>query len=163
MDPLADWADFHVAIVGATAALAGLVIVAASVNIGDIVKTPSLTSRLAAAIAGLVLALAVAALALVPRIPLLMLGAGALALAVLGLVFAASAGMRIVQNRHPENRLRALKIVLAALTPALYATGAVVLLIGAEDTGLALFAVGAIFAVIAALLVSWIVLVEVLR
>ena len=58
MEQLEAWSEFNVAMVGATAALAGLVIVAASVNIGDIIKSVSLTARLAAGIAGLVLALA---------------------------------------------------------------------------------------------------------
>jgi hypothetical protein len=38
IDTLEGWTDFNVAMVGATGALAGLVIVAASVNIGDSVK-----------------------------------------------------------------------------------------------------------------------------
>ncbi|MFJ6652762.1 hypothetical protein ACIQLJ_08205 [Microbacterium sp. NPDC091313] len=122
MDPVAGWSDFHVAIVGATAALA-----------------------------------------LIPGIPAPALGGGALALAALGAVFAASAGVRIVQNRHPENRLRALKILLAALAPIVYGAGGVLLLLGAESAGLTAFAIGAITAIIASLLVSWIVLVEVLR
>ena len=48
MEDLELWSEFNVAMVGATAALAGLVIVAASVNIGEIIKTRSLTARLAA-------------------------------------------------------------------------------------------------------------------
>ena len=51
---------------GATAALAGLVIVAASVNITVIIAAPALTSRLASAIAGLVLAIVVCAVGLIP-------------------------------------------------------------------------------------------------
>ena len=35
------WSEFNVALVGATAALAGLVIVASSVNIAEIVKSRS--------------------------------------------------------------------------------------------------------------------------
>ena len=51
------WSEFNVAMVGATAALAGLVIVASSVNIGEIIKARSLTARLGAGIAALVLAI----------------------------------------------------------------------------------------------------------
>ena len=65
---MGDWGDFHVAMVGATAALAGLVIVAASVNIGEIVKAPALTARLGSAIAGLVLAPVVSALGRLPGV-----------------------------------------------------------------------------------------------
>jgi hypothetical protein len=42
---LHSWKDYNVAMTGAIAALAGLVIVAASVNIERIVKAPMLTSR----------------------------------------------------------------------------------------------------------------------
>ena len=51
MDQLDAWSEFNVAMVGATAALAGLVIVASSVNIAEIIKSATLTARLAAAIA----------------------------------------------------------------------------------------------------------------
>src|SRR5687767_3657682 len=54
MEQIEAWSEFNVAMVGATAALAGLVIVAASVNIAEIIKEASLTARLAAGIAGLV-------------------------------------------------------------------------------------------------------------
>lgn len=62
------WSEFNVAMAGATAALAGLVIVAASVNIAEIVKSRTLTARLLAGIAALLLALAVSALGLIPGI-----------------------------------------------------------------------------------------------
>ncbi|OZB80804.1 MAG: hypothetical protein B7X41_17465, partial [Microbacterium sp. 14-71-5] len=67
-DALEAWSEFHVAMLGATAALAGLVIVAASVNIGKIVAAKALTARLAAALAGLVLAILASGLALIPHI-----------------------------------------------------------------------------------------------
>jgi peptidoglycan/LPS O-acetylase OafA/YrhL len=67
---LEPWMDFNVAMAGATGALAGLAIVAASVNIGDIVKDNSLTSRLASGVATLVLALIVSAVGLVPGLSL---------------------------------------------------------------------------------------------
>ena len=57
MGALEQWHEFDVAMLGAAAALAGLVIVAASVNIQVIIAAPSLTSRLASAISGLVLAI----------------------------------------------------------------------------------------------------------
>ncbi|PZU28899.1 MAG: hypothetical protein DI577_09585, partial [Microbacterium sp.] len=68
MDALDTWHEFNVAMLGATAALAGLVIVAASVNITVIIAAPALTSRLASAIAGLVLAIVVCAVGLIPAL-----------------------------------------------------------------------------------------------
>ena len=46
-EPLEGWTDFNVAMVGATAALAGLLIVAMSVNIAEIMKSPTLLARAA--------------------------------------------------------------------------------------------------------------------
>ena len=67
---LAEWSEFNVAMAGASAALAGLVIVAASVNIDKIIRARTLTARLGAAIASLVLALTASAVALMPGIDL---------------------------------------------------------------------------------------------
>lgn len=162
MEQLEAWHDFNVAMVGATAALAGLVIVAASVNIADIIKAASLTARLAAGIATLVLALGVSALGLVPDLPALAYGACALVLAIGCGVFQAEATRRIYENTDPGNTWKLGKAVLGFIPPLLYAAGAALLLAGLPS-GLLLFAFGAIVAITAALLVSWVVLVEVLR
>jgi hypothetical protein len=63
------------AMLGATAALAGLLIVAASVNIAKIIAAETLTARLAAAIATLVLAILTSGIALIPHIALDLFGA----------------------------------------------------------------------------------------
>ena len=75
MDQLDAWSEFNVAMVGATAALAGLVIVASSVNIAEIIKSATLSARLAAAIASLVLAIVVTGMGLVPDIGSIAYGA----------------------------------------------------------------------------------------
>jgi len=69
-EALRTWSEFSVAMVGAAAALAGLVIVAASVNIAKIIAFGggSLIARLASGIASLVLALVASGLALIPGI-----------------------------------------------------------------------------------------------
>jgi hypothetical protein len=162
MDQLEAWHDFNVAMVGATAALAGLVIVAASVNIAAIVRAASLTARLAAVVATLVLALSVSALGLVPDLSVAGYGASALVLAIVAGVFPAVAARRIYENRDPANRLRAAKAALGFAPIVLYAAGGVLALAGVPS-GLVLLAVGALVAIPVALLVSWVVLVEVLR
>ncbi len=161
-DAIEHWHDFHVAMVGATAALAGLVIVAASVNIADIVKATSLTSRLAAAIAGLVLAITASAVGLIPGIGPTAYGITVLVTAALFTVFPAQAARRIVENRDPANRVRPLKAGLGFVAPVAYLVGAVLLIAG-SPAGLVVFAAGSILAIMAALLISWVVLVEVLR
>ncbi len=162
MDALDTWHEFNVAMLGATAALAGLVIVAASVNITVIIAAPALTSRLASAIAGLVLAIVVCAVGLIPALTAPAFGIAVVVSSLVAAVFAVDATVRIFQNRHPENRLRAGKSAVAFLAPALYLVGGI-LLLAADPAGLVWIAVGAIAAIVAALFVSWVVLVEVLR
>lgn len=162
MEQIARWSDFNVAIVGATAALAGLVIVAASVNIGKIIKEASLTARLAAGIAGLVLALAGSAVGLIPDLGPLAYGVTMVLLALGAGAFQVQASRRIFQNRHPANRLRWGKAAVGFVAPLAYVVGGA-LLAGGREQGLAWFAVGSIVAIVTALVVSWIVLVEVLR
>ena len=162
MEQLDAWSEFNVAMVGATAALAGLVIVAASVNIGDIIKTASLTARLAASIAGLVLALTVSAVGLFPGIDPLPYGVAVIVLAAAASAFQMHATRRILQNRTPENRLRWAKSAVGFAAPVAYVIGGALVATG-DAQGLAWCGIGSIVAVMAALLVSWIVLVEVLR
>lgn len=156
------WHDVNVAMVGATAALAGLVIVAASVNIADIVKATSLTSRLAAAIGGLVLAISASAIGLIPGIGATSYGVAVLVIALLFTAFPVQAALRIRESRDPANRLRPLKAALGFAAPAAYLVGALLLIAGAP-AGLVVFAAGSILAIMAALLISRVVLVEVLR
>lgn len=162
MELIDAWSEFNVAMVGATAALAGLVIVAASVNIGDIIKEPSLTARLAAGISGLVLALLGSAIGLVPGAGAVGYGVAMIVLALGSAVFQVQAARRIFQNRHPANRLRAGKSAVGFIAPLAYLIGGALLAAG-QPGGLLWFAAGSLIAIVAALLMSWIVLVEVLR
>ncbi|WP_299090946.1 hypothetical protein [uncultured Microbacterium sp.] len=82
-------------------------------------------------------------------------------LAIVSALFQAEAARRIFQNRAPENRVRVAKATVGFVPTALYATGGVPMIAGSG--GLLLLAIGAIAAIVVALLVSWIVLVEVLR
>jgi hypothetical protein len=158
-----DWGDFNLALVGATAALAGLVIVAASVNIAEIVKAPALTARLGTAISALVLALVVSALGLAPDLDTVVYGAVAVLVSLVAATFAVDAARRITADRTPLNRLRGLKSVLGFLVPAAYAVGGILMISGSVAAGTAAFAFGALLSIIVALMISWIVLVEVLR
>ena len=158
-----DWGDFNLALVGATAALAGLVIVAASVNIAEIVKAPALTARLGTAISALVLALVVSALGLAPDLDGVVYGAVAVLASLIAATFAVDAARRITADRSPLNRLRGLKSALGFLVPAAYAVGGILMISGSVAAGTAAFTFGALLSIIVALMISWIVLVEVLR
>ena len=156
------WNEFNLGILGAAAALAGLVIVAASVNIAEIVKSRSLTARLGAGIATLVLAITASALALFPGITLLVYGIAVLVAALGTAAFAIHAARTIADNTNPHNRYKALRATVNFLPTAVYATGSAMLIAG-QPAGLVVIAVGAIVAIAVALMISWIVLVEVLR
>ncbi|MGO1537941.1 MAG: hypothetical protein ACTHZ9_01870 [Leucobacter sp.] len=159
---LHEWKDFNVAIVGATAALAGLVIVAASVNIADIVKSRPLTARLGSAIASLVVALVVAALGLIPGLNAMWFGGVVLALAAILLAFQVLTIRLLVSERNSYGQLRWTKSLLGLLPVAAYAASGVLGLAGAPAALIAA-AVGAILAIVAAIIISWVALVEVLR
>lgn len=156
------WKDFNVAMAGATAALAGLVIVAASVNIGDIIRTPALTARLGAGIGTLVLALVVSALGLMPGFTVVTLGIVVLVATAAAGALQVDSARRIVQDRDAQNRWPLAKAALGFVPLAAYLAGGVLLVAGVSS-GLGFLAAGSILAIIGGLLVSWVVLVEVLR
>jgi hypothetical protein len=162
VETLQEWTNFNVAVVGATAALAGLVIVAASVNISDIVKSRTLTARLGTAVATLTGALVAAALGLVPRLEAPWFGGVVLALAAILLVFQVLTIRLLVRDRDPDDRSRWAKSLLGLLPVAAYAASGA---LGLADSPAApaAAAAGALLAIVAAIVVSWVALVEVLR
>ena len=155
------WGEYNVAMAGASAALAGLVIVAASVNISQIIQARALTARLAGAIATLVLTLVVSAVGLIPVIDLRVYGLVILVSTTAAGVFQMNAARRIMGDR-PALRSALGKISLVFLPIIAYLAAAIAMLTG-HDGGLLFTAVGSLVAMVIAILVSWIALVEVLR
>jgi hypothetical protein len=161
-DQMELWSDFNVAMVGATAALAGLVIVAASVNIGEIIKARSLTARLAAGIAALVLAIIASGLGLIPTITPLWHGIVLLLATVVAGVFQVQATQAIFANHDPAARAKLAKSLFGFLPIGAYLAAAVAVLMG-HPAGLSFAAAGCILAIVTGIVMSWVVLVEVLR
>ncbi|PCE15085.1 hypothetical protein AUC47_14965 [Microbacterium sp. SZ1] len=162
MSVIGEWSEFHVAMAGATAALAGLVIVAASVNIAEIVKSRTLTARLLAGIAALLLALSVSALGLVPGIDDVWFGALTVIATLIAAVFQVNATWLIARDPSPADRAKPLKYAVGFLPIVAYlAAGAAVL--WQHPAGMYLAALGCVLAVVSAVVVSWVALVEVLR
>ncbi len=158
------WSDFNVAMVGATAALAGLVIVAASVNIAQIIESGSrsLIARMASSIASLVLALVASALGLLPGITEgwfsgILIGATALSAG-----FQISAARAILTERTPAAPFPRTKSTVGFLPVAAYFASGITVAMG-HPAGLYLAALGSGFAIIVALITAWVTLVEVLR
>ncbi|MET0673267.1 MAG: hypothetical protein ABWY37_07225 [Microbacterium pygmaeum] len=159
---LLEWKDFNVAIAGATAALGGLVIVAASVNIGDIVKSRSLTARLGSGIVMLVAALVVSASALMPAINETVYGIVVLVIALGALLFQIMITRAVLEDHDPRHKANWAKVALGFLPVAAYLVAGG-LAVASQPAGLYFAAAGAILAIVAALIVSWVALVEVLR
>ncbi|MFK4837806.1 hypothetical protein ACI3KY_18920 [Microbacterium sp. ZW T2_14] len=162
MEQIEAWSEFNVAMVGATAALAGLVIVASSVNIAEIIKSNTLTARLAAAIAALVLAIIVTGVGLVPGVGMLWYGVVIGASTLVAAIFQVHATLVIVRDPDPEHVGRLLKTVLGFAPIIAYAAASIALLLG-QPAGLTIAAAATLLAIVSAIVVSWVALVEVLR
>jgi hypothetical protein len=158
------WSNFFIAAAGASAALAGLVIVAVSVNIASILKYPHLPARAAAAIASLILILVASMAALVPQ-PVLALGAEIL-------VFAASCWWLEFQSLrrsvaasklHQRPRSESLSEVLTAHVQVLPFLIGATLLVLSRPVGMYWIAAGTVAIFIFSTLNAWVLLVEILR
>lgn len=163
---LEHWSEFNVAMVGATAALAGLLIVAMSVNIRAVLASQTLTARAAAAIATLVVAIVVTGLALAPAQPAWAYGVEVIVAALVAgmLELHAIGAIRRDSSEHRGSVGAQFAKSTAGAVPILaYLAGGVTLLAGAGAAGLWFLGIATILAIASAILYAWVVLVEVLR
>ena len=160
---LEGWSDFNVAMVGATAALAGLLIVAMSVNIAEIMKSPTLPARAATSIATLVLAIVAGAFGLIPGQGAFAYGVEVLVATLIAGIFQAHAINVIMKQTANRAGYRLLQSVAGLLPLVMFLTGSVLVVAGAASAGLVAIAFGSVLAVISAIIIAWVVLVEVLR
>ena len=156
------WHDFFVAQAGASAALAGLLFVALSINIDRIIKMPWLPPRAAATMVLLVGALIEALVALLPHATVMVLGIEELV--VTGVVWAGIVRHAIAGRNVPKGFVfvTRMSVVLAqcAGLPAL--GGAIALTFGVE-AGIYGIAFSMLMAIAIAFFNSWVLLVEILR
>jgi hypothetical protein len=158
------WTDFFVAAAGASAALAGLVFVALSVNIGNIVHSDHLPARAAAAIGALILILVSSLAALIHQpAPALGIEIIMFALYVLWLQLSSTrlgiAARSKLQRPMWESVLNA---VIGQLQVLPFILGGILLLAG-HNSGLYWVAGGCIAIFIFSVLNAWVLLVEILR
>jgi hypothetical protein len=159
----AEWQSLFVAEVGASAALAGLLFVAISINLARILQGAGLSGRAGEAMVLLVAVLVVSTLALVPGQSSTVLGAELLVAGLVAWSALVTIHVRAVRGQvGPSSRVLAGRIVLAqtAVLPLLVA--GVSLLLGAGG-GLYWLVPGVVFCLVIAVLDAWVLLIEIMR
>ena len=128
-----------------------------------LIASPELPARAGASIAGLALTIVASAVGLMPE-GSATLYAIAVLVAALGASAVQLAAVRaIVRNARDTTGERIVRGGMGMLAIAAFAAGAVLVLAGAGGVGLTVIGFGAVVAVVASILMAWVVLVEVLR
>jgi len=158
-DP-SEWSDLFVAAAGASAALAGLLFVAISINLERIIGEQGLPERGLEAVLMLVSVLVVSIIGLVPGQSQGVLGAELFAAAAV-LAFAILKPIRAQPAHAPRNYVLGRWVLrLAGTVPLLI--GAISVMIG-DGGGLYWLVAGIVFAILAGIANAWVLLVEILR
>ena len=160
---LEGWSEFFVATAGASAALAGLIIVAMSVNVELMITIPGMTSRAASAIALLVLSTVASLVGLIPHQGIVALGIEVGLLGLGGLGFTIDSMVKVLRARGERPLYESLTKTLVEIIPALAFVVAGVLLALGIGAGAFVLAFGAVAAIMVAVLNAWVVLVEIRR
>jgi hypothetical protein len=160
---VSDWADLFVATAGASAALAGLVFVAISINIERILKFKGLPERGLETVLLLVGVLIVSVVGLIPGQGHVALGAELLGVTLAcGLVL-----LRLPTIERPPSEPES--SAWMAMRWGVRLSGTILLVIGSISTlvaaggGLYWIVAGIVFAVVGAVINAWVLLVEILR
>jgi hypothetical protein len=158
------WTDFFVAAAGASGALAGLVFVALSVNISNILRAPQLPPRAAATIGMLILILVCSMAALIPQ-PQAALGVEIFAFSLCGVWLQLLSAHRGFAARAQLQRPRWESVLNAALGQVQtlpFVIGGI-LLLTRRQSGVYWVAAGCLAIFVFSVLNAWVLLVEILR
>jgi hypothetical protein len=158
----APWQNFFIAEVGAAAALTGLLFVAVSINLKQILSFPKLPARAAETLSLLLLVVAVSSLALAPQ------ASEALGIEVISCAGLMSLAVLRVQLRHgPDDPADpawwfASRIANVQLPALLFLAGGITLTVR-HGYGLYFMLAGTLTAFLGAVYNAWVLLVEIIR
>ena len=159
----AAWTGFFSAELGASATLAGLIFVAVSINLAQIVKQNQLVWRCAEALLSLMAVLFASSLCLIPDMSRLILGYELTALGVLIWAGTTLSQVRASRNNpYVGTREIVFHFLLTQLAAIPFAVGGVSLARGFGG-GLYWLAAGTVFSLAASLLDAWVLLIEIQR
>jgi modulator of FtsH protease len=158
------WGEFFVAEVGAAAALAGLLVVAISINIEKIMAMPTLPPRAAQTLIIVTAALVIGSLGLFPRQPIQAYGWEAVATGlVIGLTGLLEVRNLFVRRSATDPLFWSLYPLVLVIVTALPPLVGGILLIGSDDAGMYWVGAGIIISFLTTLQGGWVLLVEILR
>lgn len=159
---ISSWGNLFIAASGAGAALAGLIIVAMSVNVKTILRIPGMTSRAATTIAVLILMVLLALAGLFPSQTYSQFGVVVTICSVLVLTLSVRS-LIVMVNDAPAAWIGAATKGLLGIAPAATATAAGILLLFSNEAGLILLGAGMLLSIAASVTNAWVLLVEILR
>ena len=161
-DP-SEWSDLFVATAGASAALAGLVFVAVSINIERILKYPGLPERSLETLLFLVSVLLVSVIGLVPGQGHLALGLELLIVALaIDTIVLRQPTTQVAEGEAMPRSWRVARWTLRAVATVPFLIGAISVL-AEQGGGLYWVFAGIVLAIAASVANAWVLLVEILR
>ena len=161
--PLADWANFFLAEVGASAVLAGLVVVAVSVNLSRILSFPQLPARAGVSLTMLTAALILASFGLMPGQGMVTFGTEVSAIGLVTLLvglYNQLQSLASIEGMTPQKKLLRALVMAAATFP--FVIGGTMLLFGFNG-GLYWAAIGLLISLVVGVWNAWILLIEIMR
>ena len=158
------WSEFYVAVAGAAAALAGLIIVAMSVTIKEIIASRTLPSRAGATISSMVLILVLAILGLMPRQTDVALGIEIVVASLVALIPPVLMSQRVLTDTtYDASTATRIFRAAAGLGPVVLALVGGILVVAGLEAGLFFVAAAIALIFVLSMLNAWVLLVEVQR
>jgi modulator of FtsH protease len=159
--PLQGWTDFFVAGAGASAALAGLLFVAVSINLSRILEYPTLPIRAIETLFAFLSVLAICTLGLIPHLTPLSYAAAFIAAGTATWMVETSCLVRTWSDNRRHGRIVS-RILLNQLPPLFFVVAGVMLALGRAGAAVWI-APGVGLSYVAGVIGAWVLLVEIQR